>query len=65
MDTLTGHTWQMMATHQGGNTHFNYYFDGCESLLLNLKPGGLEVTGEIQRVLRKDFKQVQDVSLGP
>lgn len=54
-----------MATHQGGNTHFNYYFDGCESLLLNLKPGGLEVTGEIQRVLRKDFKQVQDVSLGP
>lgn len=45
-------------------TLFPYWFDGCDSLPLRLRPGiGVgTLSGQDQRILRKEFKQVAEVS---
>ncbi len=59
---MKGQTWELVGRQDDHATHFSYYFDGCESVVLHLTPGQSSVTGRQQKVLRQEYKQVQDVS---
>ena len=65
LDTLSGDTWELAAKQGGGETRFSHYFDGCESVLFHLTPGQSSDQARSQTVLRKDYKQVADVSGSP
>jgi hypothetical protein len=65
LDTLSGDTWELATKQDGGKTRFSHYFDGCESVLFHLTPGQSSDQARTQTVLRKDYKQVADVSDSP
>jgi hypothetical protein len=56
----------MECRHERGQTRFEYYFDGCESVLFHLRPGRSSQSARFQTrpqtILRKEYKQVEDVS---
>ena len=64
LDTMTGTTWDLRVTQGDGKTHFDYYFDGCESVLLRLRPGTPSVAARKQVIMRKQYMQSADVSRG-
>ncbi|WVQ82458.1 hypothetical protein IAT38_004587 [Cryptococcus sp. DSM 104549] len=63
LDTMKGTSWDIKTEVREGKTTLKYWFDGCESVVLRLTPGGASPNGKAQVVLRKDFKQVGDVKL--
>ncbi|KAK8869493.1 hypothetical protein IAR55_000058 [Kwoniella newhampshirensis] len=63
LDTLKGTSWEAATEQAGGRTRFKYWFDGCESIVLRLSPGKSSTSAKDQTILRKHYKQVEDVKL--
>lgn len=53
--------WVIQSDQRDGWTYLKYWFDGCESVLLHLVQGSSK-NGKPQTVLRRQYKQVADVS---
>ncbi|WWC89676.1 uncharacterized protein L201_004601 [Kwoniella dendrophila CBS 6074] len=63
LETFTGALWEIKAEQANGQTTFTYWFDGCESVALRLRPGKSQAEARGQTIMRKHYKQVGDVKL--
>ncbi|KAK6903257.1 hypothetical protein I203_108522 [Kwoniella mangroviensis CBS 8507] len=63
LETFNGSSWEVKTEQANGRTTFKYWFDGCESVVLRLKPGKAGPNARDQTVLRRHYKQVADVKL--
>ncbi|WWD16248.1 hypothetical protein CI109_100674 [Kwoniella shandongensis] len=63
LDTLKGTSWEAATEQVDGQTRFKYWFDGCESIVFRLSPGAATAKATNQTVLRKHYKQIEDVKL--
>ncbi|KZO96298.1 hypothetical protein CALVIDRAFT_499135 [Calocera viscosa TUFC12733] len=64
LETQTGKTWPMISEHGDGWTTFNYWFDGCASVLLKLTKEEVYGSPERdQRPAKRMFTDVDEVRL--
>ncbi|KZT57113.1 hypothetical protein CALCODRAFT_453443, partial [Calocera cornea HHB12733] len=63
LDTQTGAVSALSAKGRSGWTVFDYWFDGCASVLLKLSEGIAATSDTVQRPLKRIFTDVDEVKL--